>query len=158
MKRAIFSIWIFFGAMAMSGILAAAPTVTWHDSALASDDKFDISLLKNAEADKKRFVSDTLQRFSMMAESTLLLTWYKAENKNLAYDMRSRLVNAGIDPSLIVMEEKIGGGSSLVNLSIGKDTTVFHTCNYHRQDYKYRDRDKVGCSLDNLRRASVINK
>lgn len=158
MRIAIFSALIFFGGMTIPGMLAAVPQVTWHDPILISDERFDISLLKNTEADKKRFVSDTLQRFSMMTESTLLLTWYKVENKNLAYDMRFRLVNAGIDPSLIVMEEKIGGGSSLLNLSIGKDTTVFHTCNYHRQDYKYRSRDKVGCALDNLRRASVINK
>lgn len=158
MNKSILAVIILSGSMLSAAISVAETHITWEQSDSGAEERVALSLTKNSEIEKKNFVTNALQSFIRMPENTILVSWYRSENQNLAYEIRSRLVRAGIDSSLILMNPRLETRNDLVTLSIGRDTTVLYHCNYHRQDYQFRDRDKVGCSLENIRRASTVNK
>lgn len=120
------------------------------------------SLFGSSVIDREILVGEVVQDLRQLNEAIILISWFQANNRTLAYDVRSQLVSAGVSPSAIYMEARPGDfnlkDNGLLTVALERYTTRLFTCNYHRQDYSYRSRDKVGCAMNNLRNLSIINK
>ncbi|WP_145501710.1 hypothetical protein [Yersinia similis] len=119
-------------------------------------------LYANTVIDREILVGEILQSYRKLSDAVILINGYQPAFRNLAYDIRAQLVSANVSPASIHIQSESTGFDrqkrGLVTVSLEQYRVPQHTCNYHRQDYKYRDRDKVGCSIENLRNLSIINR
>ncbi|EEQ13297.1 hypothetical protein yfred0001_31100 [Yersinia frederiksenii ATCC 33641] len=120
------------------------------------------TLYTNTVIDREILIGEVLQNYRKLSDAVILINGYQPAFRHLAYDIRAQLISANISPSSIYMQPSSTGSNmqnhGLITLSLEQYRVPQYTCNYHRQDYKYRDRDKVGCSVENLRNLSIINK
>lgn len=111
--------------------------------------------------DKEILASEVNRSFMQYNHAAIRISWLQEDYRQLALDMRNELVNRGVPISAIQMQARPLQDhrliSGLVNIVVEHYQLPLYTCNYHRQDYRYRDRDKIGCSLDNIRRLSIVN-
>ena len=140
----------------------SAPTLSAENQSQSMSRVSDHTLYANTVIDREILVGEVLQNYRKLSHAVILINGYQPAFNQLAYDIRTQLISANIPPTSIYLQPNSIGydmrNRGLVTLSLEQYRIPQYTCNYHRQDYQYRDRDKVGCSVDNLRNLSIINR
>ncbi|CFR02586.1 hypothetical protein ACSMDF_16950 [Yersinia enterocolitica] len=140
----------------------SAPTLSAENPSQLMSRVSDHTLYANTVIDREILVGEVLQNYRKLSHAVILISGYQPAFNQLAYDIRAQLISANIPPTSIYLQPSSTGydmrNRGLITLSLEQYRVAQYTCNYHRQDYQYRDRDKVGCSVDNLRNLSIINR
>lgn len=119
------------------------------------------TLYNDSAIDKEILAGETNLSFHRQNNAAIVISWSQVNYRQLAWDVRNELLNTGVPASAIHMQSQSVANNAflpgLVHVVVEHYHISLHTCNYHRQDYQYRDRDKMGCALDNMRRLSAVN-